>query len=378
MACTVGTCWLSQVEGNNGESMLNGLPQLEVKTDVVCAGCKYCKAHQLPYKESNFRAKKPLELIHSDVFGPVKQTSVSGMRYMVKFIDDYSRYVWVFFMKEKSETFSKFLEFKTTVEGEKIMEKPTATLLYSLLKDGEKRPLEDIITDFSLKIPKSFHKEICSALGPPCLPVLSFELVWVNPINRDADADATHKPLWDTVMCTDTIHGAAVGDGISKCVKGLSEEEEELVELTAAPPRSWYSGLTPRKLLGLVESNPLLAAEVLIKLIEGPKISEYLTALLNMDMSVQSMEVVTRLTLAVELPTEFVHMYISTCMSSCRNIKDKNVQNRMVRLMCVLLMSLIRNKIINDEDLLIEVRAFCKEFSRVKEVAGLFRVLKAL
>nr|KAJ0223933.1 hypothetical protein LSAT_V11C200057660 [Lactuca sativa] len=379
------------------------------------------------------------------------------------------------------------------------MEKPTATLLYSLLKDGEKRPLEDIITDFSLKIPKSFHKEICSALvilledttkflkypehfvafallhhsystpnspnnpylsfllnhandqntlplerafllhllsspepiklsptdfiekfepsthsfpdpplpvdfplqkhrnkkrnsrsrhlgqleiitcqGPPCLPVLSFELVWVNPINRDADADATHKPLWDTVMCTDTIHGAAVGDGISKCVKGLSEEEEELVELTAAPPRSWYSGLTPRKLLGLVESNPLLAAEVLIKLIEGPKISEYLTALLNMDMSVQSMEVVTRLTLAVELPTEFVHMYISTCMSSCRNIKDKNVQNRMVRLMCVLLMSLIRNKIINDEDLLIEVRAFCKEFSRVKEVAGLFRVLKAL
>jgi hypothetical protein len=100
------------------KSMLNGLPQLEVKTDVVCAGCQYGKAHQLPYKESNFRAKKPLELIHSDVFGPVKQTSVSGMWYMVTFIDDYSRYVWVFFMKEKYETFSKFLEFKTTVEGE--------------------------------------------------------------------------------------------------------------------------------------------------------------------------------------------------------------------------------------------------------------------
>ena len=59
-----------------------------------------------------------MELIHSDVFGPVKQTSISGMRYMVTFIDDYSRYVWVFFMKEKSETFSKFQEFKTTVEGE--------------------------------------------------------------------------------------------------------------------------------------------------------------------------------------------------------------------------------------------------------------------
>ncbi|KAJ9565416.1 hypothetical protein OSB04_001382 [Centaurea solstitialis] len=100
------------------KSMLNGLPQLDVKTDVVCAGCQYGKAHQLPYKESKFRAHKPLELVHSDVFGPVKQTSISGMRYMVTFIDDYSRYVWVFFMKEKSDTFSKFKEFKTTVEGE--------------------------------------------------------------------------------------------------------------------------------------------------------------------------------------------------------------------------------------------------------------------
>ncbi|KAJ9556278.1 hypothetical protein OSB04_010892 [Centaurea solstitialis] len=100
------------------KSMLNGLPQLDVKTDVVCAGCQYGKAHQLPYKESKFRAKKPLELVHSDVFGPIKQTSISGMRYMVMFIDDYLRYVWVFFMKEKSDTFSKFKEFKTTVEGE--------------------------------------------------------------------------------------------------------------------------------------------------------------------------------------------------------------------------------------------------------------------
>ena len=61
------------------KSMRKGLPQLEVKTDVVCAGCQYGKAHQLPYKESKFRAKKPLELIHSDVFGPVKQASISGM-----------------------------------------------------------------------------------------------------------------------------------------------------------------------------------------------------------------------------------------------------------------------------------------------------------
>uniref|UniRef100_A0A2N9JB62 Integrase catalytic domain-containing protein n=1 Tax=Fagus sylvatica TaxID=28930 RepID=A0A2N9JB62_FAGSY len=100
------------------KSMLKGLPQLDVRTDTVCAGCQYGKAHQLPYKESKFKAKEPLELVHSDVFGPVKQPSIGGMRYMVTFIDDFSRYVWVFFMKEKSDTFSKFKEFRESAEGE--------------------------------------------------------------------------------------------------------------------------------------------------------------------------------------------------------------------------------------------------------------------
>ena len=100
------------------KSMLKGLPQLECREDIVCAGCQYGKAHQLPYRESKFRATEPLELIHSDVFGPVKQASISGMHYTVTFIDDFSRYVWVFFMKEKSETLSKFKEFQMKIEKE--------------------------------------------------------------------------------------------------------------------------------------------------------------------------------------------------------------------------------------------------------------------
>ena len=100
------------------KSMLKGLPQLKVRKDTICTGCQYGKAHQLPYEESKWKAKRPLELIHSDVFGPVKQASLSGMKYMVTFIDDFSRYVWVYFMKEKSETFSKFKEFKEMAEAE--------------------------------------------------------------------------------------------------------------------------------------------------------------------------------------------------------------------------------------------------------------------
>ena len=100
------------------KSMLKGLPQLDVREETVCVGCQYGKVYQLPYKDSEYCAKEPFELIHSDVFGPVKQPSISGFLYMITFIDDFSRYVWVYFIKEKSEALSKLKEFKEMVKKE--------------------------------------------------------------------------------------------------------------------------------------------------------------------------------------------------------------------------------------------------------------------
>ena len=84
-----------------------------------CEGCTLGKMNRNPFpKKSQGRATKPYEVIHSDVCGPMQIDSKGGSKYMVTFIDDYSRYVTVYFIKNKSEVLTKFKEYVTYVENQ--------------------------------------------------------------------------------------------------------------------------------------------------------------------------------------------------------------------------------------------------------------------
>lgn len=92
------------------------LGQSSSKINSLCSACQMGKSHRLPLPPTNSISHGPLQLIHSDVWGPSPSKSVDGFQYYVTFLDDFSKFVWFYPMKLKSEVFSIFHIFQAYVE----------------------------------------------------------------------------------------------------------------------------------------------------------------------------------------------------------------------------------------------------------------------
>ncbi|KAL0844254.1 hypothetical protein Bca101_017500 [Brassica carinata] len=100
------------------KQMVRGLPTFNIQS-LTCTDCLVGKQsrNSIP-KTSTWRAKEVLELIHSDICGPISPITSSGKRYVLCFIDECSRKAWAYLLKEKSEAFDFFKIFKKKVETE--------------------------------------------------------------------------------------------------------------------------------------------------------------------------------------------------------------------------------------------------------------------
>ncbi|KAA3485266.1 pleiotropic drug resistance protein 3-like [Gossypium australe] len=87
--------------------------------DTVCEVCQIGKQARLPFRVNKaWRARDRLELVHFDVCGPMKTSSLNDSKYFVLFIDDLTRFCWVYFLKHKSEVFEAFCKFKALTENQ--------------------------------------------------------------------------------------------------------------------------------------------------------------------------------------------------------------------------------------------------------------------
>lgn len=98
------------------QSMVSGLPKL-VAPGRECVGCCISKQPRKSYRNLiTSRTKSALEVVYLDGCGPMEVETLSGNKIFVTFIDDFTRKVWIYLLKRKSQVFEVFRKYKTMVE----------------------------------------------------------------------------------------------------------------------------------------------------------------------------------------------------------------------------------------------------------------------
>jgi hypothetical protein len=87
-----------------GEHIL-GLTNVHFEKDRVCSACQAGKQVGVHHPHKNIMTTdRPFKLLHMDLFGPIGYISNGGSKYCLVIVDDYSRFTWVFFLQDKSQT----------------------------------------------------------------------------------------------------------------------------------------------------------------------------------------------------------------------------------------------------------------------------------
>jgi hypothetical protein len=100
------------------QKMVTSMPVFHFENDSICRGCALGKNTKKAYPQSNRKTNGILDLIHFDLYGSMTAPSINGCLYYIIFIDDCSRKTWIYFLKAKDESFSKFQDFKNLVENQ--------------------------------------------------------------------------------------------------------------------------------------------------------------------------------------------------------------------------------------------------------------------
>ncbi|KAH9699463.1 retrovirus-related pol polyprotein from transposon RE1 [Citrus sinensis] len=132
--CLLSTSVLHQRLGHPNSKILNHVIQSCSSFKPIngnkefdsCDACKFGKMHRLHFPTTETKTKQPLAILHTDLWGPAPVVSTQGYKYYVSFVDDFTRFTWIFPLKTKDETLHVFKIFKAQVE--KQLEQPIKCL----------------------------------------------------------------------------------------------------------------------------------------------------------------------------------------------------------------------------------------------------------
>lgn len=105
------------------KELVTGMPKIGV-CDKTCDVCLKGKQTRLPFADqSPMRASSPLHAVSSDICGPIEVPTLGGNKYFITFIDEFTRMIWLYVIKQKSEALEVFKKFKAVAEtqsGQKL------------------------------------------------------------------------------------------------------------------------------------------------------------------------------------------------------------------------------------------------------------------
>lgn len=91
------------------------IPSISIN-NIVYEHCSLVKSHKLPFSLSLANVTCPFQLVHSDVWGPSPTSSFNGFRYYLLFIDEFTKFTWIYPLKHKSEVTAKFILFHAYIQ----------------------------------------------------------------------------------------------------------------------------------------------------------------------------------------------------------------------------------------------------------------------
>jgi hypothetical protein len=128
--------------------LVKGLPITKFVNDKICDACQLGKQIKSSFKKMKvISTSRPLELLHMDLFGPIRTASLSGKLYTFVIVDDYSRYIWALFLIHKNEAHKAFVKHCRRIQNEKGFTRGKLDITLFLMFDGKDMLIVQIYVD---------------------------------------------------------------------------------------------------------------------------------------------------------------------------------------------------------------------------------------
>lgn len=113
----LGLSSLSTLQKIDSLSSVFNSKHVNTESVTLCGICPLAKQHKLSFPISNIKTNACFELIHCDLWGPYRVSTMNGCRYFLTIVDDYSRSVWTYLMSTKTHVFSILRNFNAYIQN---------------------------------------------------------------------------------------------------------------------------------------------------------------------------------------------------------------------------------------------------------------------